>query len=130
VTLRCLDSSFVVDLLRGDAGATKKSQELEAAGERVGIASPAMAEVLVGAHFRGGSYLRKALELVAGLDVLPADAKVAAHAGELGAELLRRGARFSSADLLIASTARINNCVLLTRDSGFARVPGLAVETY
>lgn len=128
--MRCLDSSFIVDLLAGEVAAVRKAAELESTGERLSVTAPAMAEVLVGAQFRGGPYLRKALELLAGLDVLVADASVAAEAGELGAELLRRGARPASADLLIAATARLHRKILLTRDKGFAAIPGLAVETY
>ena len=128
--MRCLDSSFVVDLLAGQPAALRKAQELEASGVRLSITVPAMAEILMGAHFRGGTYLRKALELLAGLDVLPADGAVAAEAGELGAELLRRGRRAAAADLLIAATARLNGKILVTRDDAFSKVPGLAVETY
>lgn len=128
--MRCLDSTFVVDLLRGDGGARKRAESMGVAGERAAIPAPAMAEVLVGAQHRGGQYLRKALELLAGLDVIPTDAAVAARAGELGAELLRRGARLSAVDLLIAATAEVHASVLLTRDTDFSSVPGLAVETY
>lgn len=130
MTVRCLDSSFVIDLLDGDPAALRKSEEIGHSGQRLCISVPAMAEVLVGAHFRGGPYLGEALELLAGLDVLPADGPVAAEAGELGAELLRRGRRPSAADLLIAATARLNGKILLTRDDAFSKVPGLAVETY
>jgi tRNA(fMet)-specific endonuclease VapC len=128
--MRCLDSTYVVDLLRGDGGARKRAEAMGDAGERTAIPAPAMAEVLLGAQYRGGLYLRKALELLASLDVIPTDATVAARAGELGAELLRRGARLSPLDLLIAATAVVHSSVLLTRDSGFSSVPGLAVETY
>ena len=128
--MRCLDSMFVIDLLAGQAAATKKATEFDKAGERLSIAAPAMAEVLMGAHFRGGTYLRRALELLAGIDVIPAGAEVAAEAGELGAELLRRGVRPAAADLLIAASARLHGKILVTRDRGFSRIPGLAVETY
>jgi len=128
--MRCLDSSFVVDLLAGLPAAIRKASELQQSGERLSITAPAMAEVLMGAHYRGGPYLRKALELVAGLDILAADGAVASQAGELGAELMRRGIRPSAADLLIAASVRVHRKVLLTRDRGFAAIPGLAVETY
>ncbi len=128
--MRCLDSSFIVDLLAGDPAALRKAKELEEAGERLCIAAPAMAEVMMAAHFRGGRYLRKALELVAGLEVLAADGLVAAEAGELGAELLPRGEHPAAADLLIAASVRLHRKVLLTRDKGFSSIPGLAVETY
>lgn len=128
--MRCFDASFVVDLLAGDEGARRKAAELEASGERLSISVPAMAEVLMGAHFAGGAYLRRTLELVAGLEVLPADGALAAEAGELGAELMRRGARPGAADLIVAASARLHRRILLTRDKAFATMPGVAVETY
>jgi predicted nucleic acid-binding protein len=130
MSARCLDSCFLVDLLAADPAAVKKAAELEASGERLSIAAPAATEVLMGAHFRGGVYLRKALELLGGLDLLPADSPVVGDAGELGAELMRRGVRAGAVDLLIAASARVHRKVLLTRDTAFIRVPGLAVETY
>lgn len=130
MSVRSLDSSFVVDLLDEVAGAVKKAQELDDSGERVSISPPAMAEVLMGAHFKGGTYLARALEFTSNLEVLPDDATVAADAGELGAEMLRRGLRAGAADLLVAANARANRRILVTRDTAFFRIPGLAVETY
>jgi predicted nucleic acid-binding protein len=130
MSARCLDSCFLVDLLAADSAALNKATELERAGERLSIAAPAATEVLMGAHFRGGVYLRKAIELLASLELIPADSPVVGDAGELGAEMMRRGVRAGAADLLIAASARVHQKVLLTRDTAFVRVPGLAVETY
>ena len=84
----------------------------------------------MGAHCRCGPRVRTAIELLAGLGILTADGAVASQASELGAELIRRGVRPSAADLLIAASVRVHRKVLLTRDRGFAAIPGLAVETY
>src|SRR3990172_260228 len=122
--MRCLDASFVVDLLAGDPAAARKAAELEVSGERLSISVPAMAEVLMGAHFAGGGYLRKTLGLMAGLEGLPADAAVGAEAGELGAELMRRGERPAASDLIVAASARLHRKILLTRDGAFSTMPG------
>ncbi|MGI0148275.1 MAG: type II toxin-antitoxin system VapC family toxin [Thermoplasmata archaeon] len=128
--MRCLDSTFLIDLLKGDAAATAKMKELEALSEPVSMAAPSLTELLLGAHFKGGALLRDTLDLVARVDILDVDAEVAAEAGRLGAELLRRGQDLPTTDLLIGAAARLRGQVLVTRDTDFARIPGLAVEGY
>src|SRR5438445_1799687 len=128
--MRCLDSSFVIDLVKGEAGAVARARSLDDAHEKPSIAAPALAEVLQGAYYKGGGILAKTLELLASLDVLGTDERVAAEAGRIGAELLRRGAGVPTVDLLIAATAKLHQQVLVTRDAAFQRIPDLAVETY
>ena len=128
--MRCLDSTFLIDLLMGDAAATAKMREIETLGEPVSMAAPCLTELLLGAHFKGGALLRDTLDLVSRLDVLEVDAAVAGEAGRLGAELLRRGQGLPTTDLLIAATARLHGHVLVTRDTDFHRIPGLAIEGY
>jgi predicted nucleic acid-binding protein len=128
--VRCLDSSFVIDLVKGEAGAAAKARALDDAHEKPSIAAPALAEVLQGAYYKGGAILAKTLELLASLDVLEIDDQVAAEAGRLGAELLRRGASVPTVDLLIAAAAKLSQQILVTRDVAFQRIPDLAVETY
>jgi len=130
MSVRCLDSTFLIDLLKGDEAAAGKMREIEALGEGVSVPAPCLAEVLLGAHFKGGDLLRDTLDVVARLDVLEVDAAVAGEAGRLGAELLRRGEGLPTTDLLIAACARLGGQVLVTRDTDFARIPGLAVEGY
>ncbi len=128
--MRCLDSTFLIDLLKGDAAAVAKMREIEALGEAVSLAAPCLTELLVGAHFKGGALLKETLDLVSRIDVLEVDAAVAGEAGRLGAELLRRGQGLPTTDLLIAAAARLHAQVLVTRDTDFARIPGLAIEGY
>ncbi len=130
MSVRCLDSTFLLDLLKGDEAAAAKMREIEAAGEGVSLPPPCLAEILLGAHFKGGDLLRETLEVLARLDVLEVDAAVAGEAGRLGAELLRRGQGLPTTDLLIAASARLAGQILVTRDTDFARIPGLAVEGY
>ena len=58
------------------------------------------------------------------------DREACEEAGKIGAELLARGEAIGSADLFIAATSKRHGQRLLTRDRGFARVPGLVVESY
>lgn len=127
---RALDTSFLIDLLRGHQGAATKAATLDAEGETLALPAPVLAEFLDGAHFAGGIYLARALQLVAGRDVVPFDKDCSLIAGQLRAELRRRGESLPMIDAMIASTALRHHSVLITRDAGFTRVPGLAVESY
>lgn len=128
--MRCFDSTFLVDYLRGDEGAGSRINELRAASERLSTPAVAAAEVLVGAHYRGGRALAQTLEFLEQMEVLPFEVAEAAEAGRLGAESMRRGAPLVGNDLLVAATARLHRGILVSRDSVFSTIPGLAVETY
>lgn len=128
--MRCLDSTFLIDVATGHAGAAGRLRHFVESGERLSIPAPVLTEVLVRANLRGGAYQRKMTEFLASIEVLPADASVASQAGFLGAELARRGFSTGTVDLLIAATALLHNAIFVTRDRGFARMPGLAVEAY
>ncbi len=128
--MRCLDSTFLIDLLGGEGASAAKLRGLEASGEGLSIASPALTEILVGAYFKGSTVLKETLELVSRLEVLVVDEQVAAEAGRMGAEFLHRGLPLPTVDLLIAAAAKLHQHILITRDEDFSRIPGLVVETY
>jgi predicted nucleic acid-binding protein len=128
--MRCLDTSFLIDLLKGLPAAAEKARAMDAVGERLSVPAPVLTEVLRGAYFKGGKELHETLELMASLDVLVVDDEVAAEAGRMGAELLKRGNDVGTIDLLIAATAKLNRRILVTRDSSFYGIPDVAVETY
>jgi predicted nucleic acid-binding protein len=125
-----VDSSFVIDVLRGDPAAKAKAERLEAAGGKHAIAAPAVAEVLMGAYCAGGLKLRRALEVIESLSVMDIDGTVALEAASMGADLMRAGTPLALPDLLVAASAKLAGQTLLSRDGGFARIPGLAVERY
>jgi predicted nucleic acid-binding protein len=128
--IRALDTSFLIDVLRGHHGAAKKAAALDAEGALVTLPAPVLAEFLDGAYFAGGVYLVNATQLIAGRDVVPFDKECSLIAGQLRAELRNRGESLPMIDAMIASIALRHHSVLVTGDSGFGRVPGLAVESY
>jgi predicted nucleic acid-binding protein len=128
--MHCLDSTYLIDLAHNDEGAVRKARAFETRGERCAVAAPTVTEVLLGAHHRGGAYLRRMLELVEELSVLDTTLDIAAAAGELGAAMKGHGQPTPIVDLIIAQTARKHGAILLTRDVGFTRIPGLACESY
>lgn len=125
-----LETTFLVDLLRGDPEAVALGKALEDAGEPKCAAPPAVAELLVGAHWIGGEELERAQELADSLTLLEFDLEACREAGRLGASLMSRGEAMGTADLLIAAVSKRHGERLITRDRGFARVRGLTVETY
>jgi predicted nucleic acid-binding protein len=96
----------------------------------VTIRAPVLAEFLDRAYFAGGTYLTQAMHLVAGRDVVPFDMESSLFAGRLRAELRGRGVSLPMLDAMIATTALQHHSVLVTGDSRFNRIPGLAVESY
>ena len=128
--VRALDTSFLIDVLRGHRGAATKAAALDAEGEILTIPAPVLAEFLDGAYFAGGVYLASATQLIAGRDVVPFDKECGLIAGQLRSDLRSRGASLPMIDAMIASIALRHHSVLITGDAGFNRIPGLAVESY
>lgn len=128
--MRCLDSAFCIDFAHGELGARTKAEELSARGERLSIPAPALTEFLAGAFHQGGRRLEQALEFASELEVLDVTGPIAVEAARLAGECLRRGRPVGTLDLLIAATAKHHHVPLVTRDSDFARLSGLSLETY
>ncbi|MFZ1023214.1 MAG: type II toxin-antitoxin system VapC family toxin [Thermoplasmata archaeon] len=128
--MKCLDSTFCIDLVMGSKDAAAKAEELSTAGERLAIAAPALTEFLVGAFHQGGKRLRQALEFVSELEVLDVTEPISVDAARMGAECIRRGEAVGTLDLLIAATAKHHHASLLSRDRDYSRIAGLTLETY
>jgi predicted nucleic acid-binding protein len=128
--MKCVDSTFCIDLSKGSPGALAKAEELSKTGERLAIPAPALTEFLVGAFHQGGRRLAQALEYISELEVLDVTEPISFDAARLGGECSRRGEAVGTLDLLIASTAKHHHAPLLSRDSDLARIPGLTLETY
>ncbi len=125
-----LETTFLVDLLNGVPEAIVRAKGLEDAGEPRCVTPPAMAEVLVGAHFLGERGRSKAQDLLGTLTLLEFDRESCEEAGRMGADLLAQGRALGSADLFIAAITKRHGQRLLTRDRAFAGVRGLSLETY
>jgi predicted nucleic acid-binding protein len=128
--VRAVDATFPIDVLKAHPGARARAESLAEGDELLAIPAAALAEVLVGAYYKGGALLEATLSLLNQFEVLVADKAVAHEAGRLGAELRRRGEGMSASDLLVAASCRVGNLTLISRDEAFGRVPGLAVERY
>ncbi len=125
-----LDSSFLVDFLRGRPEAVERLQVLEGRREPKYVCPPAAAELLIGAALAGDRAWAKTETFLASLNWLPFDAESCRVAGRIGSALVDAGEPLGIADLFIAAITIRHADRLLTRDRSFARVKGLAVETY
>ena len=88
-------------------------------------------------HFGAEKSLRRVDNLtaiehfVARLDVLPFDAKAAAHYGQVRAELERAGTPCGPHDMQIGGHARSQGLIIVTNNiREFSRMPGIRVENW
>jgi tRNA(fMet)-specific endonuclease VapC len=128
--MACLDTSFLIDLLRGREDARETMEELDAEGSRHAVAPVSAAELWVGAHRGSAMELERAGELLDSLLWLEATRACARRAGRIQATLLEEGEPIGFTDCTIAAVAIEHGHALVTRDGDFERVPDLAVRRY
>ncbi len=128
--VKCLDSTFCIDLANGVPEARARAEELTQLGERLSIPAPALTEFLVGTFYQGGRRLAQALAFVSELEILDITEPISIDAARIGGECARRGEPVGTIDLLIAAAAKHHHAHLLSRDRDFAGIPGLTLETY
>lgn len=131
-----LDTSFLVDLLResasGDDGPAHRLLQTFA-DEPLAIDIHVACELAAGAESSPDPEAERArvAALCSALRLVAADARFANEYGKLFAELRRRGESIAAMDLLIATSARVENAPLVTRNvRDFERVPELHVIAY
>jgi predicted nucleic acid-binding protein len=62
---------------------------------------------------------------------IPVDKEIAVAAADLRAGLYKKGQTVGTSDCLIAATALVHDCVLVTRNTNhFKRMPGLHLENW
>ncbi len=83
-------------------------------------------------HPRGNSlWLRLKKEILGSLDVLPIGEPEAERAGELLADLAKRGEPIGIEDVLVAATAQVSHRIVVTRNiKHFSRIQGLQYESW
>jgi predicted nucleic acid-binding protein len=133
--LRCLDTTFLIDLLRNDIGAVEKARELDETGLHA-TTEINVFELVYGVHRSKradrGRRLAQAKRLFVRLITLSLDHKAALKAGEILGELARDGKEVSTFDGLTAAIALVHGCdAVVTRNvEHFKIIPGIRVETY
>ena len=131
--MACLDTTFLVDLLRRDPGAISKLKHLEDAGDRLATTHLNLVELYVGAHRSSDpeAKLGEVEELLEDLEVLEFGKEECAVCGRMIASLLSRGEPIGTADMIAGCIALAHAQTMITRNTEhYRRIPGLSVESY
>jgi len=128
----CLDTNIAIYVINRRIPAVRhRLAEQLRMGTEIGFSVIALFELRYG-HARSDRRTESdrllAEFLAPGIVVLPFDAEDAAHAGDIRADLERKGTPIGPFDYLIAAQARRRGATLVTANiREFARVPGLLV---
>ncbi|MHA1930205.1 MAG: type II toxin-antitoxin system VapC family toxin [Candidatus Thorarchaeota archaeon] len=128
-----LDTSFVIDLLRGNKRALKRIKELEAESISTNISAPSVFELFVGISLTKKPSIekKKILDVLLSWGTLALDSECAAIAGKIHGQLISEGQMIDPEDSMIAGIAIKNNESVLTRNTKhFDRIPDLVTEKY
>jgi tRNA(fMet)-specific endonuclease VapC len=122
-----VDTCFLIDLIRGDAGALRIAEETE----ELRTTSISAAEFLLGGRLSKRPDLYATSRAFLGyFPILPFDDESAVVYADIAGALQESGTRISSFDELIAAIAIRHADTLVTRDSHFGDIPGLSVSSY
>ena len=127
-----LETSFVVDFLKGDEDAVSKMQSLIDEGIPYEITTPTIFELwggLVNLE-KPEKEQQRITSLLEGIIIFPLDEESAKIAGNVDGQLVKRGLKIDTEDSMIAGIAIKNNKKVLTRDKHFDIIEGLKVESY
>lgn len=133
----CLDTSFLIDLIRGKEEVKKIEETLEKSEEHLTIASPSIVEIFKGLYLKKNlknikeNEIKKIQDLLSFMVILSLDKESAILAGEIEANLMNKGELIDLEDILIGAIAITNNETLLTRNKKhFDKINGLKIESY
>jgi len=125
----CLETTFIVDFLRGEKAALERYESIKAL--RLMTTAVVAWEILRGPKLCGrGKEYNTALRFLEQLDILPFTLTAARIAAEIEWDLEEKGQKTNLVDVLIAATALETNAHLLTRDENYRAIPGLNVALY
>lgn len=129
----CLDTSFLIDLLKGKEEVRILKEETDKNNYPVTIASPSIIELIKGLKIGKvrEDEEEKVNDLIFSLTVLNLDRDSAILAGEIESELIKKGELIDLEDMMIAAIAITNNEKLITsNEKHFKKIGNLEIETY
>lgn len=127
-----LDSTFLIDVLRGSHDVSELVEELDASGVPF-VSAITVMELYEGIHLSNASEAERqaVTDLLTDVTELPFDRKCAMEAGRINAELISDGQGVDETDVQIAATALVHDTPVVTRNvDHFERVEGLEVVSY
>lgn len=127
-----LETTFVIDFLKGRKDATSKMEALSDENISVEVASPTVFELYGGLiHLgKGEKEQQKIVSFLKGFAIYPLDSESAKIAGLIDGKLMKSGLMVDAEDSMIAGIAISNNKKLITRDEHFKRIEELKIESY
>lgn len=127
-----LDTTFLVDVLRGDESVSQRLAAVDATGTPF-VSSVTAMELHEGIRLaESSSAEREAVDgLLEDVNDLPFDRDCGVRAGEINANLIAAGEPIGEIDAMIAATALVYGYPVVTRNRDrFERVDGLEVLSY
>lgn len=123
-----VDTSVAVDYMRGQSAAVRVIN----AASRLYAPSIVLGELLHGAERspRRADSLAGVERFTAQVEVLPVDEETAYHYSDIRASLSKKGRPIPENDIWIAAVGRQHQLTVVTRDSHFTEVPGLALLSW
>ena len=133
----CLDSSVIIDILRGKTSVEAIEHKFDSINEEIFIPSPTIIELVRGLHLRHSiknikeGEEDKINEFLSSFPILNLDKESAIKTGEIESDLINNGQVIDLEDVMIGAIALYNNETLLTRNKKhFEKIKGLVVESY
>ena len=128
-----LDTGIIGDFLDNRGGIVERVRKERKAGNRIGTTLPIVAELYFGAENSSNreSNLKRTDFGLRELALWPFERAAAEEYGRLAALLRRKGTPIQVIDMMSASVAlTLGNCIVVSKDTDFRMVPGLAVEDW
>ena len=125
------DTTFIIDLGRGDSGAIAKFRELRERKAVLAITAVTTFELFQGSGELSEEEFKISSRLIGNALVIPVEHETAKISGIIKSSLRKRGTQLDALDCLIAGIALTGKDILLTRNvKDFSRIEGLQIETY
>jgi predicted nucleic acid-binding protein len=127
------DTSFIVDLLRGDEHAIQLLDLIERGARPQKVSAVTVLELYEGVARSGTPEAKRTqvLDVLETKHVVSADHTVMRKAGRLSGSLISAGERIEREDCIIAATAMVHDEPVVTRNTDhFKRIDGLDVRSY
>ena len=127
-----LDTSFLIDIIRGKTEALRKLYEIEADGLSLNTTQINVLELYKGAYLseKTTQNIQDIRNILEYLFILNIDENVYEVFGSISARLSTEGRTIGAFDELIASIALCNDGKIVTKDKHFQQVPTLEVIEY
>lgn len=128
-----LDTGIMGHFISHRQGVDQRVREARQSGARIGTCDPVLGELYFGVEASESKEknLKRLEHALGGIVSWPFTRQAAEEYGRLAAELKRKGRTIQQIDIQIAAIAlTLGNCTVVTTDSDFAAIPGLAVENW